>query len=162
MTLRVFIKLFEKEEASRNPLQPKIMRRKKTLLKYTQTTYRNEELYCDGRSVRTENCWCLDEQSPNDVRSTSLAQFYTLFALGRHLNPLCRHIWSLRRTPEALTSRDTSHIALRELLSNLGLRASVLWGSGGGSLSAFFSMSYDALPICWCPHCLPINVCSAN
>ena len=100
-------------------------------------------------------------ESKCDV-STSLAQFYALWILKGRLNPLCRQIVLLRRTPEALKSRATSHVPLSDLMFHPRLGASVLRKCGGSSLLAFFSMSNHSFPILCCRHWLLINGTYSN
>ena len=79
------------------------------------------------RATRTKdvtgNCLQLNEQSANDVSSVSFSLFYALEILSRRLNPPSPLMCLLRRTSDALKSRDTSRIVLRELLSYPGLGA---------------------------------------
>ena len=102
-------------------------------------------------------CWRLRGKNPNDVRTTSLSQFYTLRILSRCLNPPSHHMFLLRKAPEAPKSVYSSKIAPWEVLSHLGLGASVLWASGGSSLSAYFSERHNAFPTCGCAQCFLIN-----
>ena len=96
----------------------------------------------------TGNCPQLNEQGTNDVSSVSFSLFYALEILLTCLNPPSHQMCLLRKASDALKSRDTSRIVLRELLSYPGL-GHLSCELAEEAVFLHFSMIGDALPICF-------------